>query len=165
MHIGRQTGRQYRVLAVLSGSSKDMYNHDVGKRFYEVKRHSDERHPLFYFISFIGIYSPLTDIVIVHIVYINESNLYTPLVTIFHIQICYQLLQTHPSAHSLLRRRRRRISLNVGSECDHLPEAGNNNYLGSECDHLPEAGNIYWYPLIPITMSVRGEYMPMRRMK
>jgi hypothetical protein len=31
----------------------------------------------------------------------------------------------------------------VGSECDHLPEAGNNNYLGSECDHLPEAGNIY----------------------
>jgi hypothetical protein len=24
-----------------------------------------------------------------------------------------------------------------------LPEAGNNNYLGSECDHLPEAGNIY----------------------
>jgi len=40
-----------------------------------------------------------------------------------------------------LRRRRRRISLNVGSECDHLPEAGNNNYLGSECDHLPEAGN------------------------
>ena len=74
MHIGRQTGRQYRVLAVLSGSSKDMYNHDVGKRFYEVKRHSDERHPLFYFISFIGIYSPLTDIVIIHIVYINETN-------------------------------------------------------------------------------------------
>jgi hypothetical protein len=31
--------------------------------------------------------------------------------------------------------------LNVGSECDHLPEAGNNNYLGSECDHLPEAGD------------------------
>jgi hypothetical protein len=31
----------------------------------------------------------------------------------------------------------------VGSECDHLPEAGNNNYLGSECDHLPEAGNTY----------------------
>jgi hypothetical protein len=24
-----------------------------------------------------------------------------------------------------------------------LPEAGNKNYLGSECDHLPEAGNIY----------------------
>jgi hypothetical protein len=23
------------------------------------------------------------------------------------------------------------------------PEAGKNNYLGSECDHLPEAGNIY----------------------
>jgi hypothetical protein len=30
----------------------------------------------------------------------------------------------------------------VGSECDHLPEAGN-NYLGSECDHQPEAGNKY----------------------
>jgi len=29
---------------------------------YEVKRHYNERHPLFYFISFIGIYSPLTDI-------------------------------------------------------------------------------------------------------
>ena len=41
---------------------------------YEVKRHSNERHPLFYFISFIGIYYPLTDIVIVHIVYINETN-------------------------------------------------------------------------------------------
>ncbi len=33
MHIGSQTGRQYRVLAVLSGSSIEMYNHDVGKRF------------------------------------------------------------------------------------------------------------------------------------
>jgi len=38
----------------------------------------------------------------------------------------------------------------LGSECDHLPEAGN-NYLGSECDHLPEAGNIYIgiHPTIP----------------
>ena len=53
---------------------------------------------LFCFISFIGIYYPLTDIVIIHIFYINESNPYTPLVTIFHIQICYQLLQTtHPT--------------------------------------------------------------------
>jgi hypothetical protein len=60
----------------------------------------------------------------------------------------------------LIYRRRRRISLKrvklpppidcdiggafyyLGSECDHLPEAGN-NYLGSECDHLPEAGNNY----------------------
>ncbi len=32
------------------------------------------RHPLFCFISFIGIYYPLTDIVIVHIVYINETT-------------------------------------------------------------------------------------------
>jgi hypothetical protein len=30
-----------------------MYNNDVGKRFI-VKRHSNERHPLFYFISFIN---------------------------------------------------------------------------------------------------------------
>jgi len=43
-------------------------------QIYDVKRHSNERHPLFYFVSFIGIYSPLTDIVIVHIVYTNESN-------------------------------------------------------------------------------------------
>jgi hypothetical protein len=37
------------------------------------KGHSHEPHPLFYFISFIGIYYPLADIVIVHIVYINET--------------------------------------------------------------------------------------------
>ena len=43
-------------------------------KIYEVKRHSNERHTLFCFISFIGIYYPLTDIVIVHIVYINETN-------------------------------------------------------------------------------------------
>jgi hypothetical protein len=96
-----------------------------------------------------GIYSPLTDIVIVHIVYINESNPYTPLVTIFHINIQnrYQLLQTHPSAHtyapSLVRRRRRRILLPCLANAKPLPEAGNNNYLMSECNHLPEAGNIY----------------------
>ena len=36
------------------------------------------------------------DIVII-LVYIHETNPYTPLVTISHIQICYQLLQTHPS--------------------------------------------------------------------
>jgi hypothetical protein len=33
------------------------------------------------------------------------------------------------------------LSVNLGSESDHLPEAGN-NYLGSEYDHLPEAGYI-----------------------
>jgi hypothetical protein len=32
------------------------------------------RQSLFYFISFTTLCSPLTDIVIVHIVYINESN-------------------------------------------------------------------------------------------
>jgi hypothetical protein len=41
---------------------------------YEVKWHSNEHHPLFYFMSFTTLCSPLTDIVIVHIVYINESN-------------------------------------------------------------------------------------------
>ena len=35
--------------------------------------------------------------VIVHIVYIHESNPYTPLVRIKSIQICYQLLQTRPT--------------------------------------------------------------------
>ncbi len=69
----------------------------------------DERHPLFYFISFIGIYSPLTDIVNVHIVYINESNPYTPLVSISQIinqskhilppQACVHS-SAHPSATS-----------------------------------------------------------------
>jgi len=42
-----------------------------------------------------GVYSPLTDIVILQIVYINETiyinetNPYTPRVSISHIQICY----------------------------------------------------------------------------
>jgi hypothetical protein len=36
-----------------------------------VKRHSNERHPLFYFISFTTLCFPRTDIVIVHIVYMN----------------------------------------------------------------------------------------------
>ena len=43
------------------------------REIYEVKRHSKERHPSFYFISFINPHSPLADIVIVHIVYINET--------------------------------------------------------------------------------------------
>ena len=43
----------------------------------------------------------------------------------------------------------------LGSECDHLPEAGN-NYLGSECDHLQEAGNIY----ISIHSSARPYTQP-----
>jgi hypothetical protein len=40
----------------------------------QAKRHSNERHPVFYFMSFINPYSPLTDIVIVHIFYINETT-------------------------------------------------------------------------------------------
>jgi hypothetical protein len=55
-------------------------------------------------------------------------------------------LYIHPSAHtstpSLVRRRRRRILLPCFANAKPLPEAGN-NYLGSECDHLPGAGNIY----------------------
>ena len=43
-------------------------------KIYEPNRRPKGRHPLFCFISFIGIYYPLTDIVIVHIVYINEST-------------------------------------------------------------------------------------------
>ena len=46
----------------------------------------------------------------------------------------------HPS---LVRRRKRRILLPCFANAKPLPEAGNNNYLGSECDHLPEAGNMY----------------------
>ena len=42
-----------------------------------------------------------------------------------------------------MRRRRRRILLPCFANAKPLPEAGNNNYLGSECDHLPKAGNIY----------------------
>ena len=42
---------------------------------YEVKRHSNERHPLFYLMSFTSLYRkayiPLTDIVIGHICYLS----------------------------------------------------------------------------------------------
>jgi hypothetical protein len=48
-----------------------MHNNDVGEKF--IKRHFHECHPLFYFMRFISLYSPLSDIVIVHIFYINES--------------------------------------------------------------------------------------------
>ena len=55
-----------------------MYNNDVGKESAQkfMKQTGDLKATtlLFCFISFIGIYYPLTDIVIVHIVYINETN-------------------------------------------------------------------------------------------
>jgi hypothetical protein len=53
-----------------------MYNNDVGQESAQkiMKHTGGLYHPLFCFISFIGIYYPLTDIVIVHIVYINETN-------------------------------------------------------------------------------------------
>jgi len=41
-----------------------MYKRTVGNCWTyisEVKRHSNERHPLFYLMSFISLYSPLTD--------------------------------------------------------------------------------------------------------
>jgi hypothetical protein len=40
---------------------------------YEGKWHSNDRHPLFYFISFTTPGYPLTAIVIGHIFYINET--------------------------------------------------------------------------------------------
>ena len=46
----------------------------ISPKIHEANRRPKGRHPLFCFISFIGIYYPLTDIVIVHIVYINETN-------------------------------------------------------------------------------------------
>jgi hypothetical protein len=51
-----------------------MYNNDVGKRFMKEKGTLTSATLLFYFISFINPHSPLTDIVIVHIVYIDETN-------------------------------------------------------------------------------------------
>jgi hypothetical protein len=39
----------------------------------EVERHSNERHPLFYFMIFINPYSPLADSHVVRILYINET--------------------------------------------------------------------------------------------
>ena len=53
-----------------------MYNNDVSKKSAInlcSKRALSEPHSFFYFISFIGIYYPLADIVIVHIVYIDET--------------------------------------------------------------------------------------------
>ena len=44
-------------------------------KMYEANRRPKGRHPLFCFISFIGICSPLTDIVIVHIVCIMKPTL------------------------------------------------------------------------------------------
>ena len=55
--------------------------------------------------------------------------------SISHIQICYQLLQTHTPTHtftpSLVQRRRRRILLPCFANAKPLQEAGNNNYLGA----------------------------------
>ena len=54
---------------------------------YEVKRHSNECHPLFYFISFTTMCSPLTDIVFVHIVYIHKTNQLGPPMLPVKVQI------------------------------------------------------------------------------
>jgi hypothetical protein len=54
-------------------------------KIHEANRRPKGRHPLFYFISFIGIYYPLTDIVIIHIVYINETN---------HLRVCVRACTT-----------------------------------------------------------------------
>ena len=52
-----------------------MYNNDVGNKsaINLCSKKALSRAPPFYFISLIGIYYPLADIVIVHIVYINET--------------------------------------------------------------------------------------------
>jgi hypothetical protein len=81
--------------------------------------------------------------------FIRELNLCSPLVSISQIiNQSKPILPPcamnppwirHSSAHSWLRRRRRRILLACFANAKPLPEAGN-NYLGSECDHLPEAG-------------------------
>ena len=94
--------------------------------FYEVKMHSNERHPLFYFISFTTLCCPHTDIVFVHIVYIHE---------------------THPSTHSL------NPPIHPFLKPTHPPkppppplcDAVGGAFLlpWEECDHLPEAGNNY----------------------
>jgi len=42
---------------------------------YQVKRHSNQRHPIFDLTTFINPHSPLTDMVIVHIGYMNETTL------------------------------------------------------------------------------------------
>ena len=55
---------------------------------------------LFCFISFIGIYYPLTDIVIIHIFYINESNPYTPLIDIVFIHFSYIYIERERSSAS-----------------------------------------------------------------
>ena len=80
IHIAGERKLFFYIYAVIvKQKNKSSANH----YFYEVKMHSNERHPLFYLISFIGIYSPLTDIVIIHIVYINETNPYTPICIFF----------------------------------------------------------------------------------
>ena len=55
-------------------SSIDMYNNDVGKESAQkfMKQTGDLKAATLYF--FIGIYYPLTDIVIVHIVCVTETN-------------------------------------------------------------------------------------------
>jgi hypothetical protein len=63
----------------------------------------------------------------------------------------------------------RRISSKVGSECDHLPEAGN-NYLGSECDHQPETGNKYRFSprrayLGNVAKLIRRKRISLKRVK
>jgi hypothetical protein len=85
--------------------------------------------------------SPLTAIVIVHIFYIHETT--SP-----PIHDCDAV----GGAFYYLR-----------SECDHLPEAGN-NYLVSECDHQPEAGNIYRFSPLRAYLGNVAKLIRRRRM-
>jgi hypothetical protein len=70
----------------------------MSPKIHEANRRPKGRHPLFCFISFIGIYYPLTDIVIVHIVCnlssIDLAHVKRDLVHVKRDLVC------NPSAHS-----------------------------------------------------------------
>ena len=104
-------------------------------------------HPLFCFISFIGIYYPLTAIVIIHIFYINESNPYTPLISIFIsksvINFCKPtrpFMIVTPRVEDSIKPLgfRRRILLPCFANAKPLPEAGN-IYIGIHPSAHPSA--------------------------
>jgi len=69
---------------------------------------------------------------------------------------------SHSSAHSCLRRRRRRILVPCFANAKPLPETGN-NYLGSECDHLPPAGNIIRPYLGDVAKLIRRRPISLKR--
>jgi hypothetical protein len=95
-------------------------------KIHEANRRPKGRHPSFCFRSFIGIYYPLTDIVIVHIV-CNPTPLPTSLLYISFAILPPIPPPIHDCAYGAL----------ITFDCAY----GAFYYLGSECDHLPEAVN------------------------